>query len=249
MRILVLSDLHLEFGPFEAPRTGYDLAILAGDTHPRLGGIKWALESLAEVPILYVAGNHEFYGDKHPRLFEKMRALAKGTRLQVLENEWFELDGLRFFGTSLWTDFRLTGDLEAALDAAAQMNDFTRIRHWPSLRKFSPVHARLLHAQALAALDRYLAAGDASRTVVITHHAPSAESVPSGFRNHPLRACYASNLDEFIKTRQPALWIHGHLHSHQDYHIGRTRILANPRGYVGHDTTHSGFNPNLVIEL
>jgi hypothetical protein len=31
------------------------------------------------------------------------------------------------------------------------------------------------------------------------------------------------------------LWTHGHTHEDFDYMIGTTRVVCNPRGYVGHE--------------
>jgi len=84
--------------------------------------------------------------------------------------------------------------------------------------------------------------------VVITHHAPSRQSIPKPFGNDLLSAAYASDLEDVIESLNPTLWVHGHMHTTLDYHIGSTRILANPRGYPG-ELHADQFDPGLVVEV
>jgi Icc-related predicted phosphoesterase len=76
---------------------------------------------------------------------------------------------------------------------------------------------------------------------------PQRRSIDAVYRGNLLNPCFASNLEPFIEQHQPALWVHGHLHSCSDYTIGRTRVIANPRGYPSENTR--GFNPSLVVEV
>jgi Icc-related predicted phosphoesterase len=82
---------------------------------------------------------------------------------------------------------------------------------------------------------------------VVTHHAPSPQSVPSQFRNDPLNPAYASNLEPFIAECGAVLWIHGHIHHRADFTVGGTRVIANPRGYP--IEPHTGFDPSFVVEV
>lgn len=246
MRLYILSDLHQEFAPFSRPPNGCDVVILAGDTNLRLTGIRWAMDSFPDLPVLYVFGNHEFYGEKWPRLIEKGRALAAGSNVRILENDACEINGWRFFGATLWSDFQAVGDLaRSSADAAQSMTDFKRIRHWPTLKRFSPTHAGQAHAKSVAHLENFLKSGNRSRSVVITHHAPSLRSLPEKLLTDPVSGAYASDLEPLINQCGPALWIHGHIHCQRDYKIGQTRVLANPRGYPGEE----GFRDDLVFEL
>ena len=249
MRVRILSDLHLEFGPFLPPQVDCDVVILAGDTQPKLAGVRWAMETFPDVPVLYLAGNHEFYRERYPRLLEKMRALAAGSSVQIMENDSLEIRGWRFFGATLWSNFQLYGDAGRAFAAAMEMNDFKLIRLSPSSKPFRPHNAQMLFVESKGRLVQFLQSGPPDRSVVITHHAPSIRSVPDEFRLDHLSAAFASDLEPLILAHQPALWIHGHIHQHQDHYIGKTRILANPRGYLGHDEGTAGFVPDLVVDL
>lgn len=253
MRIRVLSDLHREFGQVSLPEVGADVVVLAGDVDRGSKGVVWARQTFPETPVLYVAGNHEHYDERIGRLHEKLREAAAGSNVHILENETFELNGYRFFGTTLWTDFNLFGDPPSAMMTAGTkdsgMTDFRKIRRHDT-GKFHPKHAALLHAEARLRLSQFLATGDRVRSVVITHHAPSIKSVPAAKAKDLISAAYASNLDDLILRQGPKLWIHGHIHETRDYIIGDTRILNNSLGYqTATDPENTGFIPDFVVDL
>lgn len=248
MRLHVLSDLHLEFAPFVAPRTEADCVVLAGDVGTRATGLRWIRETYPDVPVIYVLGNHEFYGERVPRLTEKLIEQAAGTNVHLLENSSVEICGFRIFGATLWTDFMLLDAPEAASAAAtADLNDYARIRHWPSCRKLRPHHTREVHAHSRRALEAFLVAGDPGKSIVVTHHAPSLLSLPEHRKSDLISSAYASRLDDLILSHQPALWVHGHIHHANDYRIGRTRVVSNPRGYP--DEPVSGFQPDMILDV
>lgn len=248
MRLRLLSDLHLEFGPYEPPATPADLIVLAGDINVRDRAADWILRTFPDpsTPVFYILGNHEFYGEKIPRLTEKLRDYYSSTHVRLLENEAIDIGAYRFFGATLWTDMAIHGDLPAGCAAAMEMNDFKRIRTSPLWKKFKPTDARALHAESLLHLRRFLAAG-AANAVVITHHAPSIRSIPPEVRDDPIICGYASDLEALILEFQPLLWIHGHIHESSRYQIGRTTILTNPRGYPS--ALNPAFQADLVISL
>ena len=248
MRIHVLSDLHLEFGPIELPKVDADLIILAGDVHTKLNGIRWIRDNIPETPVIYLAGNHEYYGEKLPRLLDKIREEATGTNIHLLENESFEFGGFRFFGATLWTDMELHGDHHVGcLEAQLKMNDYKRIRRFPDYRKLRPVDTRAMHHASVRHIETFLNSGDSRRSVVVTHHAPTILSLPEHRRTEIISCAYASRLESFIEDHEPLLWIHGHIHHSQDYRLARTRILSNPRAYI--DDPNPNFNPSLIVDL
>jgi Icc-related predicted phosphoesterase len=253
MRIRVLSDLHREFGHSRLPEVASDVVVLAGDIDRGTKGVAWARQAFPDVPVLYVAGNHEHYDERIGRLHEKLREAAVGSNVRILENETLEMDGYRFFGATLWTDFSLFDDRPSAMLAAGAkgtgMNDYRKIRR-ADTGKLQPKHTAMLHADTRLALTRFLASGDRARSVVITHHAPSIKSVATGKEADDISAAYVSKMDDLIAEHGPALWIHGHIHEHRDYVIGNTRILNNAFGYPTSNGAEAiGFRSDLVVEL
>lgn len=253
MRLRILSDLHREFAPLGVSEIAADVVVLAGDIDRGAKGVAWARQAFPSTPVLYVAGNHEHYGERLGRLHEKLREAASGSNVIVLENEAVSLSGYRFFGATLWTDFNLFGDpltaMLAAGDRATGMNDYRKIRRRDA-GKLLPKHTAALHADARLAIAEFLASGDRSRSIVITHHAPSARSVATGMERDIFSAAYTSHLDSLIVEKGPALWVHGHIHETRDYSLGATRILSNPRGYpMRSEAEARGFRDDMVVDI
>ena len=243
MKVQILSDIHLEFGDFYLPPTDADAIILAGDIHPGVGGIEWALEATKK-PVFYILGNHEFYHHDYKKTLTACRKLAKDSHVHVLENKSFVLKGVRFLGCSLWTDFNLFGEPEAhALEAQFGMNDYHMISNGNT--NLHPDFIKTVHQKSIAWLESYI--GSKEPLVVISHHAPTAESLHQEDEYDTLLAAYASELSELILKLKPKLWAHGHLHFNSDYKVGNTRVVCNPRGYS--HRLNRDFRDNLVIEI
>lgn len=257
-RLLVMSDLHIEFGDLEVPDVDVDVVVLAGDIHVGVAAAEWS-EGLARrlgIPVVLIAGNHEHYGTARAlrgsmtQNFVDYRTFAERTegRLVFLERASAVVAGVRFLGCTLWTDFGLFGNPPTAMAAAGRgMNDFRLISYEPGVL-FTPEHAREEFERAKAFFADELAKPFNGPTVVVTHHSPSLRSVPEPFKTDVLSAAYASNLDEFVAASGVALWIHGHHHDNSDYMLGCTRVVCNPRGYAGHALNRS-FNLGFVIDL
>jgi predicted phosphodiesterase len=250
VRLRVLSDLHLEFAPFDPPDAAADLVVLAGDVQPGLRGLEWAAARWPATPVVYVPGNHEFYGHAHPRLVRKLegRAAALGPHVHVLSDRAAVVGGVRFLGATLWTDFALLGTPAVSVAAARlAMTDFRRIRVEPAFRRCRPDDVVLWHRASVRWLRQALAEPYEGPTVVVTHHAPSARSLgpDAADARDPLAAADASALDVLVAGSGAALWVHGHTHRAADYALGGTRVLSNPRGYP--DAPVPGFDPGLVV--
>ncbi len=254
MKLHVLSDLHLSRGGLDLPPTDADVVVLAGDIARPEPALAWARR--IDKPVLYVAGNHEFYGGTLAGTRAQLQAQAAGSNVHVLDDSSLELGGVRFLGSTLWTDFRLFGDGPARDTAVAQalrfMRDFQRI-HLDGERQqvFTPFDAASLFQRHAAWLDHALGQPFEGPTVVITHHAPSALSVEPRFADSPLSACFASRADHLLRADRAALWIHGHMHHSADYRVGATRVVCNPRGYANADGVPENprFDPALVIAV
>lgn len=253
MKIGILSDLHLSRAPQAPPAADVDAYVLAGDIARPGRAIAWAAE--LGKPAVYVPGNHEFYGGSLPGVVRELRRLAVGTQVHVLDNEEVCLGGVRFIGSTLWSDFLLDGEgepRETAMRAARRfMHDFRRI-HVDEERQvlFTPEHSARLFARNAKWLRERLARPWPGTTVVVTHHAPSALSVHPRFAGSPLNGCFASNLDDLLDGERVALWIHGHMHHGVDCVVRGTRVICNPRGYVTEGRAENpAFDPQFGVVL
>lgn len=262
IRIAVLSDLHLDIRrrhllrsaaskaealaaydelTEQARRTanGADVVVLAGDIAGGTAGLEWAAATFKDRPVLYVAGNHEFYRYDHRDLLARLHAAAAATpHVRFLEQSEVELSlrrrRLRFLGCTAWTDYRLYGEAmagEAMSRAEAVMYDHHRISFEGHLFRAEDAHG--LHRRAMGWLAERLA--EDSEAIVITHHAPSPESVEPRFQGDSLSPAFATDLTAMIERHAPLLWIHGHTHHNVDYRLGRTRIVTHQWGYPGED--------------
>jgi len=186
VRIRVLSDLHNEFRSFMPPEIVADVTVLAGDIDIGKRGVGWAATVFGGRPVIYVAGNHEYYGRAIPKLTGDLVELGESVGVTVLESASANVAGIRFLGCTLWSDFEIAGSSAASMAACSEvMTDFRRIRVSPSFRRLRPADQRGLHQASVRWLRSELRAGDATRTVVVTHHAPSARSLDVGSRTDP----------------------------------------------------------------
>ena len=265
VRLLILSDLHLEFASFQPPSPDvFDIAVLAGDIAVGVKAVHWAQRpsTFAGKPVLLVPGNHEFYNSERTRMLSELRQAAADTNVHLLDRDEVMLQGIRFLGATLWTDFELdvangTEVTQAMRDATRGLNDFCgaireRRADDARLRRFTPQDAAREHALSRAWLLERLQApvdGSAFATVVVTHHAPSPRSMHPVYEGSELNPCYYSNLEEVL-FKTATLWVHGHTHHSSDYRHHHTRIVSNPRGYQRRGTNENeNFNPRLVITI
>ncbi len=248
MIIHVLSDLHIEFEPFDLPETKADLIVLAGDIHIGEKGVHWAKENIKDKPVIYVLGNHEYFGNAYPKLLNQLKTDLKGSNIHLMENDEIEIEGIQFYACTFWTDFELYGDPKVAeIEAAEKMVDYKKIRVSPKFSKIRPIDTSIIHKKSVKWFEKKFGEADMSPKVVITHHAPSKKSVPNNFSQDILSASYASNCEELVNLSKANLWIHGHIHSQLDYHIGNTRVVCNPRGYP--DEPNDDFQPTFCVEI
>ncbi len=255
MRIWMFSDLHLELGkPFAvSPPSDIDVILCAGDVLDKgvVPSIEWLFAYAGtEIPVIFVAGNHEFYRSFLLDSIAAANALrGRYPNIHFLDDRDVVIDNVLFAGATLWTDFRLFNrNPETSMWWAEKgMNDYKRIHlSKKPFKKFKPIHTFRRHDASLRFLSKSLERTAIRKKVVITHHAPSPRSISRYFRDDPLSPCYASDCEAFIREAEPDLWVHGHVHQRLDYMLGFTRVICNPRGYPGEAT---GFDESLVIEI
>jgi len=123
MRINYFSDVHLEFGPLDRPNTEADIIIAAGDIGVYDQGIEWLLS--IDKPIIYVAGNHEFYAHEYHDTMRMLKTKCANTHIHFLDNNTFNYQGVRFIGCTLWADLFIEGD-KIAEALYHSLNDFRK---------------------------------------------------------------------------------------------------------------------------
>ena len=253
MKIQILSDLHLNVADLPPPLTDADLVILAGDIARPERAVPWARQF--PQPVVYVPGNHEYYGGSLSGVPRALRAAAADSNVHVLDCGVAEFGGVRILGCTLWSDFRLFAEPERQQqsrdEATRLMYDFSRVRAddgAPDL--FTPALSTDLFDRAVAWLRTALQAPYDGPTIVVTHHAPSTGSIHPKYADSPITPAFVSNLDELVEASGAVLWIHGHVHDSYDYRVGNTRVLCNPRGY-GKDGVNENrrFDPALTVTV
>ena len=248
MKLRILSDLHLEFSDFFAFAMDEDVVVLAGDIAKGARGIGWARASFPNNKIVYVAGNHEFYGTNRLETLARLRITARECDVYFLDDEAVVIDGVRFLGSTLWTDFELFGPAYKPLcmkHAGEMMNDFRYI--FERDRVFAPMDSVLLHQRSRMWLEASLAELFDGDTVVVTHHLPSIRSVAGRYEKNSLSAAFASNVEHLMGV--PACWIHGHTHDSNDYNLNGTRVVCNPRGYALSMDNPENYDFDLVLVI
>ncbi len=272
MRVWIFSDLHQEIGTvnkFPEKRPDADLAVMAGDwTHAdKIEETAKAFIELFQMPVVYVAGNHEFYDSLGRRsAFETDQLILKlaeanskvwDHRLFVLDEDTVVLDDVRFIGATLWVDFLLGLNEPQTLagrmrQATNMLNDFEAIRMRSGLR-FDPFDMLELHRSNVAYIKRELAKPFEGKTVVISHHLPHPDCTPSVYSGMEANYLFASSAvafgDIFESDDAPDLWICGHTHHAVDVQIGRTHVVCNPLGYWWEQRSGNGFKGDLVVDL
>jgi predicted phosphodiesterase len=272
MKLQLLSDLHLEANPGLrcSPAPGADLLVLAGDIGSyqlRRDGSTyaepdWGLQHFSPlpqyggwpVPVLFVPGNHEYDARDFDDTHLALRRTCERLGLVWLERERWEHQGVRFLGTTLWSDYdALCRGLDGAAATQAREKAFRAANFY--LRQMNTQRGgQLFDAQAMRslALDcqdwlrQALAQRHAGPTVVVTHFAPSLRSADPRYGLTPGTAGFCNALDDLLA--QADLWLHGHLHCAHDYRAGRCRVVANPLGYADKGE-QLGFRPQDVVEV
>ena len=251
MKLHVLSDIHLEFAGFNPDAVNADVILLAGDIGLGSKGIAWARQTWPKHEIVYVPGNHEYYRSEIGRINEQMEFSGKEFGVHVLNRTMCCINGVRFLGATLWTDFLLFGEAQrhfAYQKAVAALRDFHVIDFGGKI--LTPQDTVEFNSADISWLKTKLIDEKFDgQTVVVTHHLPSALSVADRYKKELLSACFSSNFDYLLGYSR--LWIHGHTHDSFNYELNGTRVICNPRGYCrsGRSPENSNFNPGLVIEI
>lgn len=278
MKITIVTDLHLEFDKNPTMKlAGGDVLLLPGDVAVakyfkpgrtdkdakkmlRIADPFFKEECAKFDKVFYIMGNHEHYHNIFDYTVEIMREYLAGTNVTILDKEWADLnEDWQIFGGTLWTDYN-NNDWFARHAAQDKMNDHTIIKkikpvnnpYGKPFGRFLPTDAYDEHKLTLKALEEgiYDYKRIDRKTIVMTHHAPTAKSVHPRFGNDLLNYAYFTNLEDTILDHPNIkYWFHGHTHDGHDYMVGdNCRVICNPRGYAGYEV-NAGFDPNFTIEI
>lgn len=236
----------MEHAPWIPPSCDQDVVVLAGDIANGTAGLAWATDHF-KCPVIYVPGNHEYdYGD----MGVLRRQFAEPDRnVHLLDNSTTIIGGVKFIGTTLWTDYALYGNVGKAIEAAWRtISDHARIRWNGGL--LTPLQCLELHRIAYAWLTTELAEPHDGLTVVVSHHSPHPDVIDPKFVDSPTNPAIASDMSPFILLHPTALWLHGHAHVSVDRIIGSTRVVCNPRGYAKDaHPENPDFDGGLIIDV
>lgn len=272
MKVSYASDLHLEYGEIDLQNNlNADVLILAGDIviadeikrypfyefREKIGS---SVQNRAETyrkffsdvasrwkHVIVISGNHESYegvfNDTHKIMASNLIFL--GDNIHYLQNRIVELDGVVFAATTLWTDLNRRDEI-TAFGVNSSMNDYRRIRYVDAgrYRKLRSMDTLAEHVKSMQFLRDVVSSYKDKPIVVVTHHAPTFQSIPDRFRSERIvNGAYASDLSEFIlDNTNIKYWVHGHVHDRLMYPVGdHTTVLCNPRGYHGHEKEADGF--------
>lgn len=272
MHVNLISDLHLELADLRLP--GGDLLILAGDVceatnikpetyregAPRTSVsspdrfARFFIEELKKYKrVLYVPGNHEHYMGRFDLTKDLLTSVVPDN-CHVMDRDVIELEDVVFLGTTLWTDLNRNNP-NTDLYLREHLNDYWHIKTYRGdmneVMKLTPADTYKAHQASLNWLSQELEKHQDKKCVVITHHLPSLASVPDRFKyDHHMNGGFTSNLDQFILDHpQIKIWCHGHTHDPCNYMIGDTKILCNPRGYVGYEISSRNFDPGFGFDI
>lgn len=256
MKIKIYSDIHLEFKGEMHPGKG-DVLILAGDictakhyaTNGELGAkYKKFFATCAKNfrKVFYVVGNHEYYGSNFQSVINKLRLLLP-RKIDLLEKNAVNYNGVWFLGTTMWTDFDGNNAI-TMMNAGYDMNDYHTIA-WDRSRKLQPKDILQEHNASRNWLMNEVKGKE--NVIVITHHAPTYYSTRA-YGPSKMNGAYASKLDDFILNNpQIKYWVHGHTHSSAEYDVGTCKVICNPCGYPFepnyHFSTHNLINLNDLV--
>ena len=253
MRIALYSDLHNECGtPWEPPENALqaDLVVLAGDIGSHTHGLEWAARRFPKQPIVYVAGNHEYYDAQLGLLSEFQKPSWKHMDIHFLERQSFERDGVRFLGCTLWSDFSLYGteNMDSCMAIAKRgLNDYWMIAG-PDGSPLEPRDTQQLHRAAVRWLDGELSRPFDGKTVVVTHFAPHPLCVAPQYQGSDVAPYFVTDLSWLMEKHRIDVWCYGHTHTNLSFVAENgCRVISNQRGYPGECV--ADFNPSLVIEL
>ena len=253
MRIRLLSDLHHEWmnSKEEKAQTyfqynGEDVLVLAGDIGGSSSMVYDTIQHFKHIgfpEVVYVAGNHEYYGTDIRTFNATMAAKAmRDDTTHFLNPGSVVIGDVTFIGGTLWTNFR--NDMMLAFDAQRGISDFSMIRG------FLPSHCIHMFERDSHYIKHMYESRKTEKVVIVTHFLPAIQCISERYRGpeNTLNGYFANALDDWIYELDNTTWLFGHTHDSIDVTIGTTRCVSNPFGYWA-NSINQDFKDNFVIEV
>lgn len=259
MKIALLSDIHIDINDysilskaFKNLDDDYDCMVIPGDLANTYDAFRkvteWIMDKTNKI-ILYTPGNHDFYDTLATDVtvyqkIEMLKYVTKNTNFHVLYNDFIMIDGIKFIGSTLWTDFSNVKD-DTCRYISNGLNDFRYINYDNNVDKYNQICDWMTreHKKCL----NYIKNEINERSVLITHHGLSNQSISERFIGDPLNHAYVSHNDDIYNQITPLIHFHGHVHTARNYWINKTNVIVHPMGYVYYDRDPN--NNFKIVEL
>ena len=229
MKFALLSDLHLEFASYKEQLPDADILLLAGDISNQdpasianqLHFHERCVQKYGKNNIVQIGGNHEMYYGRW-----------ESSELIVRVHE-----DVAIIACTLWSG-------RGSEIAYQHMNDSRVIDGWDWNTMVKD------HRRCVDFIVEQLKIHKDKKTVVMTHHMPSAACIDPKYAGSFMNPGFYTDLDWILEDHSPDVWVHGHTHSSIDKIVKNTRIICNPRGYVTYrGVENSEFNPGKTFEV
>lgn len=260
----ILSDLHLEGSNMEIINPGWDVLVLAGDisSEPSKLDRFFTYQCPSNIPIVYVLGNHEYEGKRKEDVIPKLREQLKDfPHIHILDNESIVLEGIKFIGTTLWSNFEGSGiNSKQEVKKWAKINivDFSQIfvknldiiGHSPKYKTWSPDEMECEFNKAYDFLNYELKQNPfEGPKFVVTHFAPTLKSGHPKFKDDLMNAYWVNDLENLMGFSE--YWVHGHTHESFRYTTEGTEVVCNPRGYskIFDLSSNSKFDKSFTVNV
>lgn len=268
MKIYPISDMHTEIW---LPKQEYwsthfslfkdvDVLVIAGDNGSSINNLIPIMQILLEFPhlhVVYVPGNHDYYGSDYAHAKESLITASYSIeRLHVLSDNHkygtWEHENVVFIGATLWTDYNKE---HAGIMNAVQhgLNDYRAITTGADRKPIRPTFILNEHytmkKHIFRELDRYKGSG--KTCIVVTHHQPY---LPECITD-PVSYGYCVDMeDKFNECENlPKYWISGHTHKsdwkRREYAHGSTTFISNQFGYPSEDASITGWHKDFILEV
>ena len=256
MKFRLISDTHNYCDPtYRLHRTeteNEEILLLAGDIDDNKNErLKVFLQNCSSrfKEVVYISGNHEYYGSNIIRNHEKLKEIcSEFGNVHYLNNQSYTVGDVVIIGCTLWTNLTPIEQLRSNC-----MNDYNKIRNgsndMPFKRKLTPQDTTILHKESISFIKNTLA-NTSKKTIILTHHAPSYKSIDPRYKEDSTNCFYATDLEQIIREYKPNAWVHGHIHTFFDYTIDTTRIMCNPKGYDSFQgREYTGYDDIFTFEI